>query len=189
MKVLCSCFLPVSYIMRIHRLAAKNRTHQFMSIPLLSQLELLKQLWRLVTLIPVGDVMQSTGVPHSAAVPSLDSLKPWLLEQEAKTSMVEIHQGANAGKVEAPWVESSVGCLDSHGHGLGRPIQVVDGNILPGIISSVDALARERLDVDMARGMGFLVFPCLDVQKNTYDVQYITFGHGGNPRARIGRRW
>ena len=44
---------------------ANNRNHPFLSIPLLSQPELLKQLREHVTLEPAGDVMQATGVPRS----------------------------------------------------------------------------------------------------------------------------
>jgi hypothetical protein len=43
---------------------ANNRNHPFLSIPLLSKPELLKQLRKHVTLEPAGDVMQSTGVPR-----------------------------------------------------------------------------------------------------------------------------
>jgi hypothetical protein len=52
---------------------AKNRNHPFLSVPLLSQPELLKQLWELVTLEPVGDVVQSTRVPGSVYM--MDELK------------------------------------------------------------------------------------------------------------------
>ena len=52
---------------------ANNRNHPFLSIPLLSQPELLKQLLELVTLEPAGDVMQCTGVPRS--VHMMDELR------------------------------------------------------------------------------------------------------------------
>jgi hypothetical protein len=80
-------------------------------------------------------------------------------------------------------VKSGVGCLGSRGHGLGHPIQVADGDVLPGIVGSVDALARERLDDDVA-GTGFLVSPLSDVQN-------INVGCRVNTGARIqgrGRR-
>jgi hypothetical protein len=49
----------------------------------------------------------------------------------------------------------------------------------------MDALARERLDVDVARGTEFLVFPRLDVQNITFDVQTILLGTEGTPKAQI----
>jgi hypothetical protein len=104
-------------------------------------------------LVGVGTVSNHVDVGEAfkgVAIPCLDSLKPSLLDQEAKVSMVETYKGTNAREVEAPRVKNGVGCLGSHGHGLGHPIQVVDGDVLPGIIGSIDALVRERLDVDMA---------------------------------------
>ena len=53
--------------------SANNRNNPFLSILLLNQPELLKQLWELVTLEPAGDVMQSTVVPHSACM--MDELR------------------------------------------------------------------------------------------------------------------
>ncbi len=52
---------------------ANNRNHLFLSIPLCSQPELLKQLRKLVTLMPAGDVMQYTRVLCSAYM--MDELK------------------------------------------------------------------------------------------------------------------
>jgi hypothetical protein len=58
-------------------------------------------------------------------------------------------------------------------------LDAVDGDVLLGIVGSVDTLARERLDADVA-GTGILVCQLCDVQN-------ITFGHGGNPGAWIQR--
>jgi hypothetical protein len=64
-------------------------------------------------LFRVGTVSCRIGVGEAiegVAAPGLDSLKPHLLDLEAKTSIVEIHQSADASKIEAPRVKSSVGC-------------------------------------------------------------------------------
>ena len=95
---------------------AKNRNHPFLSIPLLSQPELLKHLWELVTLEPAGDVMQSTGVPCSAYM--MDELRKvyWAMQGyasevcELKTKLPEIVKTAiekkatESGQVTATFV-------------------------------------------------------------------------------------
>ncbi len=62
---------------------------------------------------------------------------------------------------------------------MGRPIQVVDGDILPCVVGSVDALARERLGVDVASGTGFLFFPHLDVQSINLMFKILLLGAEG----------
>jgi hypothetical protein len=69
-----------------------------------------------------------------------------LLDQEAKTGMVETHKGANAGKLEGSQVVGSAGCLGCHGRGWGCPIQEDNGDVIPSSIGSLDAMARERLE-------------------------------------------
>ena len=124
--------------------------------------------------VRVGDTIK--GV----AVPGLDSLKPHLPDWETKTRMVETHHGANAREVKALQVKNDVGCLGSHGNGMGHPIQIVDRDILSSIVGSIDALARERLDIDVACTR-FLVSPLCDVQN-------ITVGRRGSTGAWIQRQ-
>jgi hypothetical protein len=65
--------------------------------------------------------------------------------------MVKTHKGADAEEVKASQVVGGAICLCCHGHGLGRPIQEVDGDVIPGGIGSLDALARERLESQHGR--------------------------------------
>ena len=65
---------------------ANNRNHPFLSIPLLSRPNILKQLQELVTLEPAGDVMQSTGVPRSAFL--MDELRKVYAAMQGYTSEV-----------------------------------------------------------------------------------------------------
>ncbi len=138
-------------------------------------------------LVQVGTVSCRIGVGEAnevVTVPSFDGLNPSLLDREAQTCMVETHQGADARKVEALQNKSSVGSLGSHGHGLGCLVQVVDRNILPGLVGSVDALARRIMDIEGA-GIGILVRQLSNFQKITFDVQIIAFGCRGNPGVLI----
>jgi hypothetical protein len=65
---------------------ANKRNHPFLSIPLLSRPDILKQLQELVTLEPAGDVMQSTGVPRSAFL--MDELRKVYAAMQGYTSEV-----------------------------------------------------------------------------------------------------
>jgi hypothetical protein len=65
---------------------ANNRNHPFLSIPLLSRPDILKQLQELVTLEPAGDGMQSTGVPRSAFL--MDELRKVYAAMQGYTSEV-----------------------------------------------------------------------------------------------------
>jgi hypothetical protein len=79
-------------------------------------------------------------------VSSLYGVQPRLLDQEAKTGMVEAHEGTDAGEVKGPWVVGGAGCLGCHGHGMGCLIKKRDGDVLPGGAGSLDALTRVRLE-------------------------------------------
>jgi hypothetical protein len=95
---------------------ANNRNHPFLSIPLLSRPDILKQLQELVTLEPAGDVMQSTRVLRSAYL--MDELRKvyaamqgYTLEvRDLKTKFPEIVKNAiedkatESGQVTATFV-------------------------------------------------------------------------------------
>jgi hypothetical protein len=113
--LLLACIVYHAYTFLLPQIA-KNRNHPFLSIPLLSQPELLKQLWELVTLEPAGNVMQSTGVPHSAYM--MDELRKvyWAMQgyasevRELKTKVPEIvktaieEKATESGQVTATFV-------------------------------------------------------------------------------------
>jgi hypothetical protein len=63
-----------------------------------------------------------------------------VLDQEAKTGMIEAHKGADAGEVKGSRVVGGAGCLGCHGHGVGYLIQEHDGDVLPSGAGSLDAL-------------------------------------------------
>ncbi len=67
-----------------------------------------------------------------------------MLDQEAKTSMVEAHKGTDAGEVKGSRVVGGAGCLGCHGHGLGCLIQEHDRDVLPSGAGSQEAMARVR---------------------------------------------
>ncbi len=99
--------------------------------------------------VGVGTISCHIGVCETikgVAVSSLNCIQPRLLDREAKTGMVEAHKGAGARDVEGFQVVGGAGCLGCHGHGVGCPIQEHDGDVLPGGTSSLDALARVRLE-------------------------------------------
>ncbi len=67
-----------------------------------------------------------------------------MLDQEAKTSMVEAHKCADAGEVKCSRVVGGAGFLGCHGHGLGCLMQEQDQDVLPGGTGSLEALAKVR---------------------------------------------
>jgi hypothetical protein len=99
--------------------------------------------------VGVGTISCNIGVCKTikgVTVSSLNGVQPCLLDQEAKTGMVEAHEGTDAGEVEGFGVVGGAGCLGCHGHGMGCLIQEHNGDDLPGSAGSLDAVARVRLE-------------------------------------------
>ena len=87
---------------------AKNSSHPFLSIPILSKPELLKKLQELVTLEPGGNVKQATGVPcHAKMMDDLSkvyqALQGYVAEvQQLKEALPGIVQKAIDKKHPSP---------------------------------------------------------------------------------------
>ena len=75
------------------------------------------------------------------AVARFDSVKPRLLDQEAKAGIVEADQGTNAEEIHAARVNSCAGGAGCQGHGLSGAIEVEDRAGFAAWANSMDALA------------------------------------------------
>ncbi len=76
--------------------------------------------------IGIGTISCHVGVLETiegVTVSSFNDVQPCMLHGEAKTSMVEAQEGADAGEVEGLRVVGGARCLGCHGHGLGCLMQ------------------------------------------------------------------
>ncbi len=79
------------------------------------------------------------------AVSGFDGVEPSLLDQKAQAGMIESNLGANAGEINAVWVEWGTCGTGCQGNSLGCTVQVVDQAGYPGCAGSKGALAGMRV--------------------------------------------
>lgn len=133
---------------------ANNPSHPFMSIPILSKPEILKQLQKLVTLEPSGDVKQATGVPRHAQL--MDELREvyqilqgYVSEvRELKVTLPDIVKNAIEDKATESGHVTATYVLDH----LNVAIEKVTAGMEEAITAAVEK-AAPRLGLSSSGGM------------------------------------